>query len=282
MWAFSTGAPLSTRQQSPGCRSRSAGGALLVGLLCAAAAPAGDAHAAGAALDPAPALAGALPARLSDELTLTRWTTAVTRSAIRRRRTAASPTVARLRYYTEDRQPEIYVGLERARGRDGRWWVRVRVPMRPNGVTGWVPRAALGAWHATRHLLHVNRRTRRATLYRAGHPVWSSPVGLGRAETPTPVGRFYVRERIANLAGDPVYGPIAFGTSAYSRLSEWPGGGVIGIHGTDQPQLIPGRVSHGCVRIPNPAIVRLARRLRVGTPVRITDAPLDALSQVSS
>jgi lipoprotein-anchoring transpeptidase ErfK/SrfK len=63
--------------------------------------------------------------------------------------------------------------------------------------------------------------------------------------------------------------PWAFGTSAYSSLSDWPGGGVIGIHGTDQPELIPGRPSHGCIRIRNPAIVRLARRMPIGTPVRI-------------
>jgi len=52
-------------------------------------------------------------------------------------------------------------------------------------------------------------------------------------------------------------------------LSEWPGGGVVGIHGTNQPGLLPGRVSHGCIRVPNDAIVRLARKLPIGTPVRI-------------
>jgi lipoprotein-anchoring transpeptidase ErfK/SrfK len=98
-------------------------------------------------------------------------------------------------------------------------------------------------------------------------------VGVGKPGTPTPAGHFYVRERIPNLAGSPVYGPMAFGTSAYSRLSDWPGGGVIGIHGTDEPQLLPGAVSHGCVRVPNRAIRRLARLLTVGTPVRIGDGP---------
>jgi lipoprotein-anchoring transpeptidase ErfK/SrfK len=45
---------------------------------------------------------------------------------------------------------------------------------------------------------------------------------------------------------------------------------VIGIHGTNQPSLIPGRPSHGCIRVPNPAVHRLARLMPVGTPVRIT------------
>src|SRR4051794_37195280 len=77
---------------------------------------AASAHAAGLAHP-------ALPGRLSDERTLTRWTTALTRTPIRRAPTAGSPALARLRYYTEDRLPEIYVGLEQARGVDGRAWV---------------------------------------------------------------------------------------------------------------------------------------------------------------
>jgi lipoprotein-anchoring transpeptidase ErfK/SrfK len=66
------------------------------------------------------------------------------------------------------------------------------------------------------------------------------------------------------------YGPIAFGTSARSSvLTDWPGGGYIGIHGTDAPRLIPGHISHGCVRLRNAAILRLARVMSVGTPLTI-------------
>ena len=73
----------------------------------------------------------------------------------------------------------------------------------------------------------------------------------------------------AALRGGTIYGPLAFGTSAYSVLSDWPGGGVIGIHGTDQPGLLPGRPSHGCVRVRNADIRRLARLMPVGTPLTI-------------
>jgi hypothetical protein len=215
-----------------------------------------------------------MPGRLSDEVSFTRWTTAVTRMDAHTRPDARSPHVSRLRFYTEDLLPEVYVGLEQARGADHRPWVRVRLPMRPNGATGWVRRAALGAWHVNRSLLHVDRRAQTAVLVQDGRVVWRSRVGVGRSGTPTPAGRFYVRERIPNLAGNPLYGPIAFGTSAYSRLSDWPGGGVVGIHGTDEPQLIPGPISHGCVRVPNSAIRRLARLIAIGTPVHITDRPL--------
>jgi lipoprotein-anchoring transpeptidase ErfK/SrfK len=99
--------------------------------------------------------------------------------------------------------------------------------------------------------------------------IWSARVGVGAPGTPTPAGRFYVREKIRNLAGDPLYGPWAIGTSAYSRLSEWPGGGVIGIHGTDRPGLIPGRPSHGCVRLRNADVTKLVQKLPLGTPIWI-------------
>jgi lipoprotein-anchoring transpeptidase ErfK/SrfK len=97
--------------------------------------------------------------------------------------------------------------------------------------------------------------------------VWSAPVGIGRRGMPTPAGRFYVREQLRNTGGSPIYGPWAIGTSAYSRLSDWPGGGVVGIHGTDQPNLIPGRPSHGCVRLTNHNVAALVRRLPIGSPI---------------
>ncbi len=106
-------------------------------------------------------------------------------------------------------------------------------------------------------------------MYRGGRRVWSSPVAVGAAATPTPAGTFWIRSRLRGLRSDPAYGPYAFGTAAYSVLSEWPGGGVIGIHGTNQPQLIPGRPSHGCIRVPNSAITRLWQLMAVGTPVVI-------------
>jgi lipoprotein-anchoring transpeptidase ErfK/SrfK len=86
---------------------------------------------------------------------------------------------------------------------------------------------------------------------------------------PTPHGTFWVREKMRVTQPGTIYGPWAIGTSAYSVLTDWPGGGVVGIHGTNEPQLIPGRPSHGCVRVPNAAIRRLARLLPIGTPVRI-------------
>jgi hypothetical protein len=207
--------------------------------------------------------------RLSNERTVTRWAHPLRTTPIRAHRFRRSRTVARLRALTEDGMPEVYLALRSHRTRTGRIWIRVRIPGRPNGRKGWVPRGALGHLHALTTALRIDKARSHATLRRGGRVVWRSPIGHGAPGTPTPSGRFSIRERLDNRGGDPVYGPLAFGTSAYSALSEWPGGGVIGIHGTNQPSLIPGRPSHGCIRVPNDAIRRLARLMPVGTPVRI-------------
>ena len=207
--------------------------------------------------------------RLSDEKRLTRHANAVQRSRVHVLPDRNSPTVARLSYYSEDGPDEVYLVLRSRIDAAGRTWLKIRVPMRPRPRTGWVRRESLGRLTAVRTRLVVHRRRLRATLLRDGRRIWSAPVGIGAASTPTPAGRYWVRTRLRDLRGRSIYGPWAFGTSAYSVLSDWPGGGVIGIHGTDQPELIPGRPSHGCIRVRNPAIRRLARLLPIGTPVEI-------------
>jgi hypothetical protein len=207
--------------------------------------------------------------RLSNERTLTRWASPVRNAPIRAWASPQARRVARLHPFTEDGFPEVYIALRSHRAADDRLWIRVRIPERPNGRTGWVRRGALGPLHAVTTALRIDKRRSRATLRRRGRLVWRSSIGYGAPGTPTPSGHFYIRERLDNREGDPLYGPFAFGTSAYSSLSDWPGGGVIGIHGTDQPWLIPGRPSHGCIRVPNRAIRRLARRMPIGSPVLI-------------
>jgi lipoprotein-anchoring transpeptidase ErfK/SrfK len=203
---------------------------------------------------------------LSDEQTLTRYAHPYTTAKIRSRPSNHGRTLARLHYHTEDGPLEVYLVL-RSRVVSKATWLQLRIPGRPNGRTGWVREEALGPLVVVRTALRINRTTLRATLYRDGKKIWQSPVGVGKPSTPTPAGRFWIRERLKALGA--VYGPWAFGTSAYSILSDWPGGGVVGIHGTNEPELIPGRPSHGCIRMPNAKIERLARLMPVGTPVRI-------------
>jgi lipoprotein-anchoring transpeptidase ErfK/SrfK len=145
--------------------------------------------------------------------------------------------------------------------------VRVRLPVLPNGTTGWVPRTALGGYGTVDTRLEVDLRRFRATLFRAGRPVLRAAVGVGRPQWPTPRGTFYVRNKLTRYRS-PAYGPVAFGTSARSpTLTDWPAGGFVGIHGTDRPDLLPGQVSHGCIRLRNEDILALARLMPVGTPL---------------
>ncbi len=151
----------------------------------------------------------------------------------------------------------------------GRLWAHVRLATLPNNLTGWVPRDALGGYATVRTHLVIDRDRLTATLYRGKRAIFRADVGIGRAAAPTPAGEFYVRNKLTEFS-NPAYGPVAFGTSARSDvLTDWPAGGFIGIHGTDEPELLPGRVSHGCIRLRNEDILRLARLMPVGTPLTI-------------
>lgn len=207
-------------------------------------------------------------ALLSDEMTLSRYAFARITTPIHKEPSRFGGTVGRLRFMTEDGFPEPYLVLRMVTDSSGQQWVQVRVPRRPNGRTGWVARSALAPYHVVNTSLRINRTTLRATLYRNGESVWSAPVAVGAPSTPTPSGHYIVRERFRLKPGG-VYGPYAFGTSAYSVLSDWPQGGVVGIHGTNAPGLVPGRPSHGCVRLRNADVARLARLMPVGTPIDI-------------
>jgi hypothetical protein len=188
----------------------------------------------------------------------------------RQRPDAAAGPVAGVPELTSDGTTNIVQVLGHRADHAGRLWVRVALATLPNGRTGWVPRYALGGYGTVDTHLVVDLETLTATLFKQGRTIFHARVGVGQPRWPTPRGRFYVRNQLTRYAS-PTYGPVAFGTSGLSpRLTDWPGGGVIGIHGTDQPQLIPGRISHGCIRMRNADILVLARRMPVGTPITIT------------
>ena len=197
------------------------------------------------------------------------WAHPQQRASVRQLPSQASRPVARLHYLTEDGFPEVYPVLRRFTDRTGHRWLGIAVPMRPHGRVGWVRESVLGPLYRVRTRLMVDRMRMRAVLYRSGRRIWRSPIGVGRLATPTPAGHFWIRERFRVADPGGPYGPRAFGTSAYSRLSDWPGGGVIGIHGTNDPGLIPDRPSSGCIRVPNRAIGRLYRLMPIGTPVKV-------------
>jgi len=206
--------------------------------------------------------------RLSNERTVSRWAHPYSRARIRKAPRLSASTAGRLHLQTEDGVQEVYLVLRSKLDSRDRVWLQIRMLGRGNNHrTGWVLEESLGPLNVVTTQLRINRTTLTATLYKRGRKVWASRVGVGKASTPTPRGRFYVREKLRSLGG--AYGPWAFGTSAYSKLSDWPGGGVVGVHGTNQPHLIPGRPSHGCIRVPNDKISQLARIMPIGTPIRI-------------
>jgi hypothetical protein len=218
---------------------------------------------------PAPALRIGTPQALGPGAFLSRWTTVRAPALARARPDLGAAPIARLGVRTVDGTPNALQVLGSTPDSGGRLWVEVRLPVLPNGRVGWVERRRLGAYETVDTHLVVDRRRLRAILYRRGKAVFRAPVGIGTDSWPTPAGEFMIRDELTRYAS-PFYGPVAFGTTARSEvLTDWPGGGFVGIHGTDQPSLLPGRVSHGCIRMRNADIRRLARLMPVGTPVTI-------------
>jgi lipoprotein-anchoring transpeptidase ErfK/SrfK len=217
----------------------------------------------------APAFTPGRPLPLHASPYLARWAPVRVAATARSAPDGRAPAVARLATTTPEDTTNIVLVLGRRADRTGRLWARVRLAALPNGRTGWIPRAALGGYGTVETRLVVDLRRLTATLLLRGRPIFHARVAVGRPQWPTPRGEFYVRNRLTRFAG-PTYGPLAFGTSARStHLTDWPDGGFIGIHGTDQPQLIPGRVSHGCIRMRNADIVALGRLMPIGTPLTV-------------
>ena len=207
---------------------------------------------------------------LSNERTFTRWAYVARIAPIYAQPSTSSKRVTRLHWYTEDGFPEVYLLLRSHWDSHDRQWINLRIPMRPNGRTGWVPGDVLSRFHLTHTLVVVNRERLRMYIYMNGRKRWSAPVGVGKPSTPTPAGHFWIRERFRISNPGSGYWPYAFGTADYSTLSDWPGGGVVGIHGPYyQPQAIPGRISHGCIRLHRADDAWLAHHIELGTPLHV-------------
>jgi lipoprotein-anchoring transpeptidase ErfK/SrfK len=153
---------------------------------------------------------------------------------------------------------------------DSPGWLRVLLPTRPNGSTGWVRRDQVEL-HTVDDAVTIDLTARTLTVRTDDEVVLTTPVAVGTAQNPTPTGAFYVVDKLDTGQADGAYGPFAFGLSAHSdTLSEFGGGdGQVGIHGTNDPSSIGRDASHGCIRVPNEVAVELAATLDLGTPVTI-------------
>jgi hypothetical protein len=160
--------------------------------------------------------------------------------------------------------------LGHATSRTGGSWLRVRLPGRPNGHTGWISayrtRRTSTDWN-----ISVKLSTRRVTVYHGGRARRHFRAVVGKPSTPTPRGTFFIEEALA-LSSYEAGGPFALATSARSNVfQEFEGGpGQIGIHGTNGLTGALGTaVSHGCIRLSTHAVTWLARRIGAGVPLTI-------------
>jgi lipoprotein-anchoring transpeptidase ErfK/SrfK len=181
---------------------------------------------------------------------------------------ATAPTPRQMLDAVEDR-PLVFVVTIRGTER-----LEVLLPIRPNGSTGWVDRADVDLFD-NNFRVEVDLGTKRLRVHDTGEVVFETTIGVGRDATPTPGGRFYLKELLRPPDPDSIYGAYAYGLSGFSNtLESFAGGdGVIGIHGTNDPASIGGTVSAGCIRVTNNDITHLVETLRLplGTPVTITN-----------
>jgi len=166
--------------------------------------------------------------------------------------------------------PTVFRVLGTVMTRDCRTrWYRVQLPMKPNGVTGYVRAGAVqvGRVH-TRIVVDISER--RLTFFRNGKRVLATRVAVGSPATPTPTGHYYVNQRLIPADTSGPFGPGAIGISAFSNvLTGWAQGGPIAIHGTNEPSSIGHAVSNGCIRVHNSVQKGLFADALAGTPVLI-------------
>ncbi len=149
-------------------------------------------------------------------------------------------------------------------------WLKVQIPVRPNGTEGWIPaEQAVLSSHFVRATVNLTDRV--VKVWDGDDLIAETGAVIGTANTPTPVGRFFVNDLVQKWDGS-AYGPYILSLSGFSEALDTFGGGVpvIAIHGTNRPELVGGAHSNGCIRVPNEVVTFLAEHVPMGTPVDIS------------
>ncbi len=149
-------------------------------------------------------------------------------------------------------------------------WLNVLLPVRPNGVTGWI-RAAEVTTSTHDYRIVVEVGAHKLTVWKGNDVFFEDTVAVGASATPTALGNFYTTGLFDTGSTQPVYGPYAYPLSGYSEVlfSFGSGDGQMGIHGTNDPSSLGHSVSNGCIRMSNAGITKLAKALPVGVPVEV-------------
>jgi len=188
---------------------------------------------------------------------------------VRKAPSARAAVVTRLAATTEMGSKRVLAVAPASTETEG--WVHVALPERPNGSTGWVPAAQVRLVPVHDSIL-IDLSSRKLWLRLKGQEEVETAIAVGSTKNPTPVGTFYVTDRVKppNPNGD--YGPFALGLSAHSETltSYGTGDGQVGIHGTNEPASIGRDVTHGCIRVPND-VSKLLAKVHLGSPVEIRE-----------
>jgi lipoprotein-anchoring transpeptidase ErfK/SrfK len=149
-------------------------------------------------------------------------------------------------------------------------WLDVLLPVRPNGTTGWIHGGDVILANDPYRIL-VDLHEHRIVVTDRSQVVLRDVIAVGKPNTPTPGGGYYLTQLFKTPDPSGAYGPYAYSLSGYSEvLTTFDGGdAIIGLHGTNRPDLLGQDVSSGCIRLRNDAITKLAQLLPLGTPVTI-------------
>jgi lipoprotein-anchoring transpeptidase ErfK/SrfK len=145
---------------------------------------------------------------------------------------------------------------------DGMTWLRVMLPHQDFGDQAWVPSDQLRLIKL-REKIVVDLSSFTLRHYRNGKLVHRFRVAIGRPEYPTPLGTYFIMGKLQQGLPNGPYGVYTLGTSAFSPVIN---DGRVGIHGTADPSDPGLRVSHGCIRVYNPDMVKL-KGVPLGTPL---------------
>ena len=198
------------------------------------------------------------------------WTVGVARRplTVLRRPSTGAPVVTRLGTRTSAGYPTLVL-VDAVRQVGGVPWYKVWLAVPPNETRGWVRDGSL-AFYKTTSKIVVDLSRRKLMVYRRGALEGTFPVAVGQPGLATPTGFFFINQKLKPPAPGGAYGALAMGLSAYQpKLPNWPGGGEVAIHGTNEDYLIGKAVSHGCIRMHDKDILTVARLVPAGSPVII-------------
>ena len=149
-------------------------------------------------------------------------------------------------------------------------WMKVLITARPNHTTGWI-KAEDVTIAATEYRIELDLSTYHLKVFKGAELFVETDVVIGKDSTPTPLGRFFITEKIKNQSDTGIYGAWILPVNAYSEVLDTFDNGLpqIAFHGTNQPELVGTKASNGCVRIPNETVTKIADAVPAGTPIEI-------------